>query len=269
MSKHENIRCINKKNGGAAEARNLGISMAQGEYIGFMDSDDYIDSDMFKCMYDKAKEKDYDVVECNLHHVYPNGKMDTEVCEKYTDNRKLLMNGRNVVWNKIYRRKWLVDTGVNFPVGYIYEDLAFYSKLVVNIRSCAYVDEAFYYYVQRNDSVNKSQNLKTLDIIPVLQDIYDYYKQIGEFENYRKELEFLYAKILLLSSFNRMCHIPNSGDRKKALDLNWKCLCSHFPDWKDNEYVAELKTKKGMFMRGMNKATYRLSGMIIPIFVNR
>lgn len=264
-AEYKNIKYIIKENGGAAAARNRGILEATGEYIGFMDSDDYIEKEMFECLYNKAKEEEYDVVECNLHHVYPDGTIDTEDCEEYTDIRQLLMNGRNVVWNKIYKREWLLGTKVTFPLGFIYEDLAFYSKLVVHIRKCAYVKPAFYYYVQRSNSVNRSQNLKTLDIIPVLQDVYDYYMQIGKFDEYRDELEFLYTKILLLSSFNRICHIPEKADRKMALSKNWEFLNNSFPNWKKNKYLKEQKNKKGMFMRIMNGATYKIFGVVLPI----
>lgn len=265
MAKYDNIKCIKKKNAGAADSRNMGMLEATGEYIGFMDSDDYIEPEMFECLYNKAKEKNYDVVECNLHHEFPDGSIDTEECEEYTDTHQLLMNGRNVVWNKIYKREWILATKVDFPVGYIYEDLAFYSKLVANISTIAYVKPAFYYYVQRSNSINRSQDLKTLNIIPVLQDVYDYYKKTGKFEEYKDELEFLYAKILLLSSFNRICHIPKKADRKMALEKNWNYLNDSFPDWKKNKYVKGLNTKKGMFMRLMNGCTYKICGCFIPL----
>ena len=267
MSQYDNIKCINKKNGGAAESRNMGMLQATGEYIGFMDSDDYIESEMFECMYNKAKENDYDVVECNLHHEFPDGSIDTEECEQYTDIGQLLMNGRNVVWNKIYKREWLLASGVTFPVGYIYEDLAFYSKLVANIRSIAYVKPAFYYYVQRKDSINRSQDLKTLNIIPVLQDVKDYYIKTGKYDTYKDELEFLFAKILLLSSFNRICHIPERKDRNMALSKNWEFLNDNFPKWKTNRYLKQLKTKKGMFIKIMNGYTYKACGIILPHLV--
>lgn len=256
MKKYDNIRCIEKENGGAAEARNLGILKASGEYVGFMDSDDYIELEMFECLYKKAKEKNYDVVECNLHHEFPDGTIDTEECKEYTETKQLLMHGRNVVWNKIYKRDWLLKSKVTFPVGVIYEDLAFYSKLVANITSIAYVKPAFYYYVQHSDSINRSQNLKTLDIIPVLQDVKDYYKDKGLFDKYQNELEFLFTKILLLSSFNRICHIPQKRDRHMALDKNWHFLENNFPNWKRNLYVKRMRGKKGRFIRSMNPLTY-------------
>ena len=266
VSRYSNIKSLMKPNGGLSDARNYGMPYATGEYIGFVDSDDYVDLDMYENLYRKAKEADYDIVECNLHHVYPDGSIDTEIGEKITDRKQMLMMGRSVVWNKIYRREWLMSTGVQFPKGYIYEDVEFYGKLVPHITSYAYIEPASIYYVQRGNSINNKQTLKTLQIIDILNHIKDYYEEIGEFEEYREALEFLYTRILLCSSFSRMCRIPDKKDRRQALAKNWQTLQENFPNWHRNRYLKELKTKNGMFMRMMNGFTYRLCAAVMPLY---
>lgn len=266
VSRYSNVKSLIKPNGGLSDARNYGMPYATGEYIGFVDSDDYVDLDMYENLYRKAKEADYDIVECNLHHVYPDGSIDTEIGEKITDRKQMLMMGRSVVWNKIYRREWLMSTGVQFPKGYIYEDVEFYGKLVPHITSYAYIEPASIYYVQRGNSINNKQTLKTLQIIDILNHIKDYYQEIGKFEEYREALEFLYTRILLCSSFSRMCRIPDKTDRKQALAKNWQTLQENFPNWHQNRYLKELKTKNGMFMRMMNGFTYRLCAVIMPLY---
>lgn len=266
VSRYSNVKSLIKPNGGLSDARNYGMPYATGEYIGFVDSDDYVDLDMYENLYRKAKEADYDIVECNLHHVYPDGSIDTEIGEKITDRKQMLMMGRSVVWNKIYRREWLMSTGVQFPKGYIYEDVEFYGKLVPHITSYAYIEPASIYYVQRGNSINNKQTLKTLQIIDILNHIKDYYQEIGKFEEYREALEFLYTRILLCSSFSRMCRIPDKTDRKQALAKNWQTLQENFPNWHRNRYLKELKTKNGMFMRMMNGFTYRLCAVIMPLY---
>lgn len=266
VSRYHNVKSLIKPNGGLSDARNYGMPYATGEYIGFVDSDDYVDLDMYENLYRKAKEADYDIVECNLHHVYPDGSIDTEIGEQITDKKQMLMMGRSVVWNKIYRREWLLNTGVQFPKGYIYEDVEFYGKLVPHITSYAYVEPASIYYVQRGNSINNKQTLKTLQIIDILKHIKDYYQKIGKYEEYREALEFLYTRILLCSSFSRMCRIPDKVDRKQALAKNWRTLQENFPDWHRNQYLKALKTKNGMFMRMMNGVTYRLCAAVMPLY---
>ena len=263
VSKYPNIKSLIKQNGGLSDARNYGLPYATGEYIGFIDSDDYVDLDMYEILYNKAKEEDADIVECNLHHVFPDGTMDTEVGDKITDKKQMLMMGRSVVWNKIYRRDWLVNTGIVFPKGYIYEDVEFFSMLVPHINKYAYVDPASIYYVQRGNSINNKQTLKTLHILDILQHIKDYYIKIGAYEEYKDALEFLYIRIILCSSFSRMCGIPDKSQRKEALDKNWEALENNFPNWRKNSYLKQLNTKKGIYMRCMNKTLYNIFSVVL------
>lgn len=256
--KYPQIISLTKPNGGLSDARNYGIPYATGEYIGFVDSDDYVDIDMYEKLYAKAKEEDSDIVECDLHHVFPDGTMDTEVGERIQDKKQMLMMGRSVVWNKIYRREWLLNTGIVFPKGCIYEDVEFFVKLVPHIGKYSYVDAASIYYVQRGDSINNKQTLKTLDILKVLQHIKDYYVEQNWYEEYQDALEFFYTRILLCSSFSRMCHIADKKEREEALQKNWDILQQNFPNWHKNKYLKQLKTKRGFYMRCINRVTYKI-----------
>ncbi|MBQ3164415.1 MAG: glycosyltransferase [Lachnospiraceae bacterium] len=263
--KYPQIISLTKPNGGLSDARNYGISYATGEYIGFVDSDDYVDIDMYEKLYVKAKEENSDIVECDLHHVFPDGTIDTEVGERIQDKKQMLMMGRSVVWNKIYRREWLQNTGIVFPKGCIYEDVEFFVKLVPHIGKYSYVDAASIYYVQRGDSINNKQTLKTLDILKVLQHIKDYYVEQNWYEEYKEALEFFYTRILLCSSFSRMCHIADKKEREEALQKNWDTLQKNFPNWHKNKYLKQLKTKRGLYMRCINKVTYKIFSAVFAL----
>jgi len=264
--KSAKLKYFTKSNGGASDARNYGLAHANGEYIGYLDSDDFVDSDMYELMYNKAKENNSDIVECNLHHIFANGE-DTEVVSKYYQPSELLCFGRYVVWNKIYKRELLIKASAHFPVGVIYEDVAFVAKLLPYVRSYEYIDAAPIYYVQRSNSVNNSKSEKTMDIFIVLQDIIHFYKQKELYQQYEKELEYLYARILLCSSFMRMCRIPDKSIRKKVLRLNWQELMNTFPKWRGNDILRQERSKNAFFMKMQNTISYRILSISFPFML--
>ena len=106
------ITIISQENQGQSAARNSGIENATGKYIAFVDSDDYVSKNMFEKLYEKAIEKDYDIVASNVNCVYPDKNLeihsgvDFESTEMTKEEKsKLLLNMYTVVWNKIYKRE--------------------------------------------------------------------------------------------------------------------------------------------------------------------
>lgn len=260
------IKVLNKPNSGLSDARNFAFDHICGEYVGFIDSDDFIDAQMYETMYQKAISTDADIVECNLHHTWENGDEDTEIGEKLTDKEQLIMNGRSVVWNKIYKTSWLLNTEVRFPSGLIYEDVNFYCKLIPSLNKIEYVDDAFVHYVQRGSSINNQQSIRTLHIIDILSDIYAFYEKNGYLDEYHDALEFLYIRILLCSSMGRMARIPDKQQRKKALKANWEALTSTFPNWKKNRYYKCYTGKNAAFMKSITPVSYRIYGFFLPFY---
>lgn len=263
-SKDSRIVVLNKENGGLSDARNYAFPYIHGEYVGFIDSDDYVDPKMYEVMYKSAIETSSDIVECNLHHTFDDYE-DTEIGRHIHDKKELIMNGRSVVWNKIYKTSWLLETGVRFPKGLIYEDVNFYCKIVPFLNKIEYVEEPFVHYVQRGTSINNFQTLKTMQIFDILDDIYKFYEEKGFMDEYWEALEFLYTRILLCSSLSRMSRIKDPSDRKKAISSNWNKLVSTFPNWRKGRYLKKYKGKNAGFMKAMNPLTYTLAGLLLPI----
>lgn len=161
------VKVIHKKNGGLSSARNAGLNIAKGEYIAFIDSDDYVSKDMFKTMINLALSNNYDIVSCGFKRFYENS-CNEPVCRgtiyKYSNiealsnylleydnvNRKI----DTVVWNKIYKRELFND--ITFPEGKIYEDGYVTYKLLYKANNIAHIDDELYYYFQRQDSISNS-----------------------------------------------------------------------------------------------------------------
>lgn len=257
------VTVIHQQNAGMSVARNRGLEIAGGEYIGFVDSDDFIDRGMFQALYDKAAETGSDIVECNFHHTYKNGE-DTEAVERYYDKKSLICLGRGVPWNKIYRRALIEQTGARFPPGLYYEDMEFYIKLIPFVGKYSYVDIAPYHYVQRASSVNNYSTERTKHVFQILKNINAYFEQNGLYEEYSDILEFYWARVLLCSSFSRMCAITDASARKGILRENWEALTERYPEWRGNPVLRGQKSKQAVFMRSVNAATYRIYSRIFP-----
>ena len=161
------VRVFSKSNGGQASARNLGIKMAKGDYIGFADSDDYVDRTLFEKMYNLAKKEDADFVECGYHSMFEKSSDNGDISEakeiaprgtikEREDNKELFIDPQVSPWNKLYRRKILTDNDVYFPEGVIYEDTSFYIKTLPFIKKAAFLDEKLVYYSVRQKSTMTS-----------------------------------------------------------------------------------------------------------------
>lgn len=258
----EKIKSFTKTNGGLSDARNYGIERATGEFIGFVDSDDYVDTDMFKTMYDIAKQENLDFVECDFCFKYPNYEKD-DIGKQYKDFEDYFVYGRVMACNKIFKRNIIVENNILFPINLNYEDIEFFYKFILHIKKSKKIDKVFYYYNQREDSIINTQNSKNEDIIRILDNVVNYYKRNNVYGIYISELEYLYTRLLLGSSFLRIIKIKDKKIKAKLLNKNYEELNKKFPKWKKNKLLKKYKTKKNLYYKTINKITYKIYSKIL------
>lgn len=250
--KYDNFSYYNKENGGLSDARNFGLKHANGRYVAFVDSDDYVDRTMYEKMYNKALENNYDYVECDFYWVYPNkNRLDRGI--RYKNKNEMLLYGRVVAWNKLIKRDVITEL---FPKGLYFEDIEFFYKLIPNINDFAFVDEPLVYYVQRENSQSKEQSYKTAQIFNIFDNVFDYYRKHKIYDKYRRELEYSYVRILLCSSLKRMCKIKDDVARNRLCYETWTNLNTKFPDWKKNK-LLKANNGKNLYMRTVNNKTFK------------
>ena len=255
---------VEKENGGLSDTRNYGLKYATGDFIAFLDSDDYIEKNAYEEMYNKAIEENADYVECDFIWEFPN-KIRVDKQYPYKNKKEMLSFVRVVAWNKLIKRQLITDNNLEFPKGLRYEDVEFTYKLIPFINKFAYVDKPFIHYVQREGSIANVQNERTAEIFTVLDNVIEFYKKNNIYEEYRDELEYNYARYLLCSSLKRMCKIKDKTIREKLLTESWKRLNSNFPNWKENVILKTVNIGKNKYMRTVNKSTYKIYSKILEI----
>lgn len=262
----DKVKVINKQNGGQATARNMGIRQCTGEYIGFADSDDYVDRTMYEKMYNMARQKDADMVECHYHYIQEIGDKQMELATRgnireYKNQKDMFIDPQVSPWNKLYKRDVLLKPGMEFPEGLIYEDTAFYIKTISQVSKSSYLDEHLvYYFLRGNSTMNANKSKKVADIFLVIEDILRYYKDNMLYDQYADELEYFCVKILLCSSLSRIGRVADQQLEKELLDRTFAMIREFFPDYKKNPYF---KGKIGLYIKLMNRVISKPIGRLL------
>lgn len=227
---YNNIKYIKKDNGGVSSARNEGLKHVQGEYIGFVDSDDYVKIDMFEKMYNKIIKDKSDIIICDM--VYElNGKDISDTNFKdfgiLNKNEAMLMYLDNSYFrahpvNKIYKKE--LFTGITFPEGEVFEDPATFYKLLHKSNKISFINEKLYFYSQENsESITKRKfNLKNIVLLSHYEKMIEFFKNNGyskEIYEAGERLYFIGAVALIGMAFNSKSILSKSefNEIKRAL----------------------------------------------------
>jgi glycosyltransferase involved in cell wall biosynthesis len=190
-----------KPNGGHGAACNYGIDRASGEYIIIVDGDDFLDHDSIEFMYHKAKETGADLLIGNLLYCYTGSTapfkplpFDKEK-ELDSDDRDLLYKNWATPCGRMYHRSIFADPDVRLKEGIIFADANFVPKSYLVAKKIYYVDKELYNYdVTRPTQSMKQTDKRVLNIVVALEDMIQFYKKKGEFENFRKQLQWYTAR---------------------------------------------------------------------------
>lgn len=258
--KDSRIKVIHKINGGLSDARNKGIEIARGSYLGFVDSDDFIHPKMYEILYKNMVKTEADMSICSFKKVY-NGEMDDFrtnnifSCTRESGYYHLYdQYGLDtiVAWNKLYK-KCLFDD-IRYPIGKIHEDEFIIHHLIGLCNKIVYTDAELLYYFQREGSITGSYNIKRLDLFDALDDRLDYF--------FNKKENKLYALTLKSYILSLCCHLVmleqlekyDKGIKKKISNQ----LCEKYKTSIKNKFLSKTDHFKIWFAYTNKKIFYKL-----------
>jgi len=223
-------------------ARNAGIRVSQGEYIGLVDSDDYIALDMYEKLYTLAKIEEADIVDCDLIQLRSDETERYEVSNDkgqvgFLDENKrksLILRGGRMV-TKIIKRELWVDNNIQYPEGISYEDNAIASLYFMYAKKVAKVNEGLYFYrYNPKSTIHKTDN-SYLDRLSSAELFLAEYKKRGFYEIFKFEVEQRFVELYYLNSYRK---VVKKFSESVLINLIEKVnlLC---PDYRHNVYFKE------------------------------
>lgn len=258
----DRFQVIHKENGGQASARNLAIPLCRGEYIGFLDSDDFVKEEMFEKMYTAACANEADYVACGYTDItYEDGRevvLQDYVASKPAAKTKDMFFGALVSpFLHIYKKEIFDKSKVTFPEGYIYEDTAFYLNLIPYIKKIVTIKESLAVRVRHsNSTMTTFLKERVRNILPVTKYTIDFYKENGFYEEYKNELEYFCVKVLLCSSMERISRVGKFKDSMDLAKETMQFIKDNFGTYKKNPYFKGGLTN--LYMKSFNGFTARI-----------
>lgn len=252
-----NFHLIHKKNGGLSDARNYGMKFAKGEYIGFLDSDDFVEPTLYEKMI-KVAEEGNDIVVTDIEYYYA---FHPEKCyvmkglsswEASTIQKKALLSPM-FAWNKIYRASLFKENELQYPVGIWYEDIPVTTILFAKANKIGYLEECLMHYRQRDDSIMASvASARIKEIFKVMDLVRTTFQKNDLYEQYHDEIEYLHIEHLRLYGMFRFIRSPYW---KECYNESKKVMKKYFPHWKRNQYIHNLTKNNRIFLKCYNKFT--------------
>ena len=277
--KYKNIKFIyNKKNSGLSFSRNVGIENSTGDYIGFVDSDDYVDLDYYEKMMDSIIKNKSDIVLSDIKSVYEatGDVLINKACIGNVTKENILKSGLSASCaNKVFKKDIIKE--YPFEVGKINEDLAVVIPCLVKTKNISYVENTYYYYIQRENSIQNSKfNPKKFDIFWGVELTLERIKNEANYEDlkdtiiYNQIITFLlyyitsqkkfFTRLSILRKYHKLAKKYNIDKNKYFIEFLSKTDGKHSKYYK---MLVKLNAKGLIFLDNLLISFYNLLSKLL------
>lgn len=251
----DRIKYFEIPNGGVGNARNYGVRQSKGEYICFLDSDDYMEPDCLERLINTLEEKQSDIAICNNYDVDEDGNVLFEYKNIYSKNPTSLLGEPRILfnracpWGKLFKSQ-LFD-GMEFVCNEIAEDVRLIPKLYYKAEKIAFCDKPLINYVQRKNSlINGSGVKKNLHLVNAFNDLIEYFSNEGIYEHIKDEMEFLIIDHIAIAGITRAARADK--DARKDVLIILDDYLQGFEGIFQNPYIKE-ESKSRRLILFLNK----------------
>ncbi|RLJ34434.1 glycosyltransferase involved in cell wall biosynthesis [Chryseobacterium sp. 7] len=256
----EKIKAFAKENGGLSDARNFGIDKAAGDYIGFVDSDDYVTETMFEEMFHLAEKHQAKMVICNIQKVDENGRIVQKLTQLPNMSEKIELGRHFSIFsdisyfacNKLFKKELFHQR--RFKKGIHFEDIQLIPQLLLECETIAQTQNFHYQYLERSDSITKTHTEKGLDMLKAVADVEKVFSE-SQYSNKKTELknfqifEGVYSFLAYLAFVKEEKKFYNMSDqlnlfmKERQIKIQDILLYSRF----GKNYILSLPLKKKIF----------------------
>ena len=208
---YENLKLLNKENGGLSSARNFGLKNTKTKYVTFVDGDDYLELSTYELIMKKIEEEKADLGIFNFKKVYSqkiiNSKLDKKI---YNKNFLKYLFSKSaevdiVVWNKIFKTDIILKNQIYFENRAYFEDTGFIFRYLYFVKKVSLVELPLHNYIQRENSITKKFNPIIINSCEnTYKIIKEFYRKNNKYEKYRNEIEDMYLRMKIYTLNNSL-----------------------------------------------------------------
>ncbi len=255
----ERMKYFYKENGGVASSRNYGIEKATGTHICFIDSDDYVEKDYLKELYDNLIANNSDISICNFSRVYEDKIVENKVQKDFYHLIRF-----PAAWNKLYKASLFKKNNIKFPNKRMGEDLSVFCKLLMITDKISIVEKPLYNYIQGSTSLTHTYDDSQYDTFEITEDIENFAKERNLYDKFYTKLEFINIYHIFVATAYRLSFRPDfSADTIRGLD---DYVSKKYPNWYKNEGIKEYPLFYRMYFKALHWKCYKLIHILLKTF---